>query len=71
MTNHFKPSTTALALLKAGWRLTTPDDRFEIKRFKDQRLTFYVFDRKTETLYPCPLTAAGLEQAAERVNLPF
>ena len=66
--NAFAPTTTALALLRRGFTLTTPDGRFVIEA-TDQGIV--IFDKRTGKDEAYALTAAGLEAAInQRINSP-
>lgn len=69
MTHYpIKPSTSLLALLKAGYRVYSPDSRFMLLAGKDNAYLWLTEEGKN-TFYP--ISTAGLTQAIERMNLPF
>ena len=68
MTNHLKPTTGALAMLKRGWQIESPDERFVIYVKENCSI---VIPYQTANEIRFPLTAAGFEAAVEEINKPF
>jgi len=65
--NRLRSTTTALAMLRRGWEICTPDRRFIIKKWND---SLAVYDGGGKFLFP--LTVAGFNQMMDTVvNPPF
>ncbi len=66
-----KPTSTLLALLKAGYSVSSPDLRFTLETKFQQSNKLVLFSIPAEeTIETYPMNEAGLTQAIERMNLP-